>query len=113
LDMSGGKPVSARLQRVVLGGNTDVHGEIGWPARAGAPWTVTASGRSLDASGMLTQTAAALPNPTDDNRALHDSGQIEGSAHKGFGISIETAQGRRRPVAYCPSCFRRRSRSKK
>ena len=75
VEMSGGRPVVARLQRMMLGTNTDVHGDLGWPARSGAPWTVTASGRSLDASGAFAGIAGAGSKPADD--ALGPPWQIQ------------------------------------
>jgi AsmA-like C-terminal region len=66
--MAGGRPVLARLQRVALGKDTDLHGDIRWPERAGASWTVTASGRSLDASDAFNRKAVSESKPTDDSQ---------------------------------------------
>jgi AsmA-like protein len=62
VDVAGGPPVLARLQRVVLSKDTDAHGDIRCPARVGAPWIVTASGRSLDASNAFNLKSAPGPN---------------------------------------------------
>lgn len=50
-----GVPESVHINHIVLGSRLDARGEIGIPARAEAPWTVTLQGAHLDAAALLTR----------------------------------------------------------
>jgi hypothetical protein len=50
MDFADGKPAALRLSRLRLDPSTDARGEVRWPAQAGAPWAISASGASIDAS---------------------------------------------------------------
>jgi hypothetical protein len=63
---AGGRPSVVRLQRLLLGAANDLHGEIRWPAQPGAPWIVTASGKSIDATTQLARKSGDAPKPADD-----------------------------------------------
>lgn len=70
-DFAAGRPTRLRLQRAILGPQTDVAGEIDWPATPRSPWRVHLDGRSLDATrafssgGGLARTRNALPDSLD------------------------------------------------
>jgi hypothetical protein len=64
VDFTAGQPVVARLQRLRLGAVTDARGEMKWPARAGAPWLVTVSGPSIDATGEFSHGSERQTRPS-------------------------------------------------
>ena len=70
-DFAAGRPTRLRLQRAILGPQTDVAGEIDWPATLRGPWKVHLDGRSLDATrafssgGGLARMRSALPDAPD------------------------------------------------
>nr|WP_283949807.1 AsmA-like C-terminal region-containing protein [Limobrevibacterium gyesilva] len=65
IEFADGKPVRARLPRLVLGKTTDLQGDVRWPARPGAPWMISASGPSLDVSSQFERHASTPPKPAD------------------------------------------------
>jgi hypothetical protein len=69
VDFAAGQPVRARLARLMLGKDTDLHGEIGWPQAPGGGWTVDLSGPSLDASGEFAHHEAAKRNASQPGPA--------------------------------------------
>jgi hypothetical protein len=50
---TGGQPSSATFSRAMLGPDNDFRGEVRFPANAAAPWAVTLSGRSVDATAQF------------------------------------------------------------
>lgn len=66
MDFSGGAPAALRLSRLRLDPSTDARGEVRWPARAGAPWIISASGTSIDASAEFNRGGESQPKPADD-----------------------------------------------
>jgi len=70
-DFAAGRPTRLRLQRAILGPQTDVAGAIDWPTALRSPWRVHLDGRSLDATrafgsgGGLARTRNALPDAPD------------------------------------------------
>ena len=65
VEFAGGQPRQARVQRALLGPATDVHGDVRWPARPGAPWIVSLDGRSFDATAEFVRSGAPAAKPDD------------------------------------------------
>ena len=68
LDFVAGQPTVLRVQRLRLDPATDMRGEIRWPARAGAPWMISMSGASIDASSEFERDNNRQPKQKSNER---------------------------------------------
>jgi hypothetical protein len=60
-----GRPVSASIPNLVLGRDTNLHADIRFPQAAGAAWSVTLGGSSLDATAEFARRPPGTPKPPE------------------------------------------------
>ena len=68
MEFTGGQPTVLRVQRLRLDPSTDASGEVRWPAKTGAPWIISVSGRSIDASSEFEHDNNRQPKQKSDER---------------------------------------------
>jgi len=68
IDFATGKPAVARLDRLVLGGATNLHGTVRWPTGPGGAWVIVAAGSSIDATAQLGRKKSKETKPPEEKR---------------------------------------------